>query len=240
MKEFIIVSGASQNHYISLRQFLGTVNYSLCTCYVFDLGLNERSKNELSSLENINLRTFKYEDYPPYYNIRVNAGEYAWKPAIIKNLLDELESTSQISPNTVILWCDAGDKLPLDMPHIYNYILSSQIYSPSSSGTIRTWTHRGMLEYFSINNGDSILGCTNRNGAIIGFAVGHKHIRDFINRFAELAAIKDCIAPEGSSRANHRQDQALFTILYYKFLEANLMPRCTEDYLGIRIHCDID
>jgi hypothetical protein len=79
----------------------------------------------------------------------------------------------------------------------------------------------------------------NRNGAILAFLIGKPEVRDFIKQFAECACIKDCIAPPGSSRKNHRQDQAVFTILYYKFITSHDIPVCYNKYLGISIHNDI-
>lgn len=240
MKDFIVVTGASQNHFNSLKQFLRTVNLHAIDCFVFNLGLDEASVSELHAFAGIHLREFDYSKYPAYYNIHVNAGEYAWKPAIIKLVKDELESGRNISDNTVLLWCDSGDKLPMNTQYIYNYIRDNKIFSPSSSGDIRLWTHPKTLEFFSISSSDNILTNTNRNGAILGFALGDARVRTFIDTIDSHAAIKECIAPEGSNRSNHRQDQAMFTILYYRFIHDNSLPKCTDEYLGIRIHCDID
>lgn len=79
-----------------------------------------------------------------------------------------------------------------------------------------------------------------RNGAIMGFHINHPAIRSFINEFARCAQIKECIAPEGSNRTNHRQDQSVFTIMYYRFFEEYKEYHIVDDYLDMRIHCDID
>lgn len=240
MKDFVIVTGASQNHFKSLKQFLRTVNLHAVDCFVFNLGLDAASVSELQAFAGIHLRDFDYSKYPAYYNIHDNAGEYAWKPAIIKLVKDELAAGEHIIENTVLLWCDSGNKLPTNTQHVYNYILDIKVFSPSSNGDIRLWTHPKTLEFFSISSSDSILTNTNRNGAILGFALGDACVRMFIDALDSHAATKDCIAPEGSNRSNHRQDQAMFTILYYKFIQEHSLPKCTDEYLGIRIHCDID
>lgn len=44
-------------------------------------------------------------------------------------------------------------------------------------------------------------------------------VRDFIDEFYDLSTNKECISPVGSYCENHRQDQVLLTILYYKYKE---------------------
>jgi hypothetical protein len=56
---------------------------------------------------------------------------------------------------------------------------------------------------------DTVLGTSPRNGAILGFDVRKQEVQDLLKTFADLAAIRDCLAPPGSDRSNHRQDQAL-------------------------------
>jgi arginyl-tRNA--protein-N-Asp/Glu arginylyltransferase len=62
----------------------------------------------------------------------------------------------------------------------------------------------------------------------------------FLEKFNECASTKECIAPVGSSRANHRQDQAVFTILYYKFMMTHPSYTNIKSYFGINIHRDCD
>ena len=90
MLPIAVVTGASQNHIKSLYQFLNTIDRSITRCYVYDLGLSEESSEDLKKIENIYFRTFDYSKYPSYYNININAGEYAWKPAIINEVTNEL------------------------------------------------------------------------------------------------------------------------------------------------------
>ena len=49
--------------------------------------------------------------------------------------------------------------------------------------------------------------------------------------------IKECIAPEGSDRKNHRQDQALLTVLAHLM---GLAPPSEQSHLRFRIQQDID
>jgi len=232
-----IVTGASENHYKSLKQFLNTVNKKLVVCYVYDLGLSEISKNELKNINDIHFRTFDYSKYPSYYNIKVNAGQYAWKPAIINELTNELVVNGNIK---YLIWCDSGNKL-LDptFSRIIDFLDKNYIFSPNSSNNILKWTHPLTLKWFSIENNNEILKKEPRNGAIMGFKINNSSVIDFIKQFADCASIKECIAPEGSSRENHRQDQSVFSILYYNYVKQNKL-NIENNYLGITIHNDID
>jgi len=54
------------------------------------------------------------------------------------------------------------------------------------------------------------------NGAFIGFNTLNPGAKQLLNDWAKCAKNKSCIAPTGSSRENHRQDQAVLTILLWE------------------------
>jgi hypothetical protein len=236
-KKILLVTGASQNHYKTLKQFLTTVNFNVFDCIVYDLGLEENTFNDIKkSYKNIIYKTFNYDKYPAYYNININAGEYAWKPALIKEVTDEYKTKYD-----VLFWSDSGNKLTnMSVNALLNEVNNNLIYSGSSSGDIRKWTYRATYKWFGIADDSFILNKSNRNGAIIAFKISDQEVIEFIDEFARCAAIKDCIAPDGSSRQNHRQDQAVLTILYWMWVIKNNRQPCSDSYLGITIHNDID
>lgn len=238
-KKLLIITGASQNHHKSLQQFLTTVDFNRFDCIVFDLGLAPDTYSNIQArFPSAQYRVFDYAKYPTYYNININAGEYAWKPAIINEVLHEIKAGS--SSVEILLWCDAGNKIiNSSLYRIISATYTSKIYSPTSSGNIRRWTYPVSYRWFGISDDSTFLNHTNRNGAILAFNITDTNVCSLIERFAECASIKECIAPEGSSRQNHRQDQAVFTILYYQFFERCPYPR-EDRYLDISIHNDID
>ena len=59
------------------------------------------------------------------------------------------------------------------------------------------------------------------NGAIVGLQTCSRLLWEW----AQCASIKACIAPPGSSRGNHRQDQSALTLLLYRVLGIRSMPR---------------
>lgn len=240
MLKSYIVTGASQNHFKSLKQFLNSINDTTQECFVWDLGLEPQSVIELTTLfSNISYRKFDYSKYPDYYNIHISAGEYAWKPAIIKETMDELLKRDS-ADSKILFWCDAGNILSSNSIEVLQDIVSAnKLYSPTSSGSVKTWTYQKTLDYFSINDMHPITNSALRNAAQMGFLITDKEIQEFVNQFDEYARQKECIAPEGSNRSNHRQDQSLFSILYCKFFQIHPHYSINDNYV-CEIHCDID
>lgn len=96
--DVVIATGASQNHEIYM---LNLVNSILLNCgnviiCVWDLGLSNSISNTLSNLSfkktPIYLMKFEFKQYPSYFNIKKRAGEYAWKPVIIRETFNKLKN----------------------------------------------------------------------------------------------------------------------------------------------------
>ncbi|KAG0357266.1 hypothetical protein BG005_003783 [Podila minutissima] len=126
----------------------------------------------------------------------------------------ESSSSSPHEPG-IILWLDAGDRLSLAfLRWLPSFMLHHGLWTPQSQDTMHTWTHPGMLAYFHDSLARFPANTTNCNGAAIAFDVHNATVRDGIMReWIDCAKMKECIAPEGSSRENHRQDQAALTYL---------------------------
>ncbi len=230
-----IITGASDNHFRSLLQFLHSLPPpELPNTFVWDLGLSVENLHSLQSLHpSLRLRRFPYAEYPAYFDIREAAGQYAWKPVAIWRTALELQGDS----NGPLLWCDAGNRLVGPLESMSRVIKSQGVYSPISAGTVRQWTHPGCLAYFDVQQNDPMLEARPRNGAIIGFDTDNANAWNMLEMWASLAQKEECIAPAGSSRENHRQDQAVFTILYYRYTG---MKSLEDGYVSMRIHQDCD
>ncbi|MDB5540607.1 MAG: hypothetical protein JWQ89_2334 [Devosia sp.] len=155
----------------------------------------------------LSLIRFPYEDYPPYFDIDVNAGEYAWKPVIVKKEFSKSD--------TPLVWMDAGDMLRFPILWIRHCLRTVGFYSHRSSGTVEKWTHPGMYTALGLPVG----WAGDRkplNTSCVGFNPANAVARALVDEWFAGAMDKNVIAPEGSSRANHRQDQALMTLLAYR------------------------
>ena len=231
MSKPVIITGASSNHYKSMKQLVASV-YSFYThdeieVVAWDLGLEESERMDFQPV----LRKFDYSAYPDYYDIEVSAGQYAWKAALIK------ETIAEFGPR-LYLWLDAGNLLTARIDDVFNHILREGIYSGTTGGTIRQWVHPKTFE--ALNKRPYMYrGLQMRSGAIIGFNYSKEYIREWFNTWASWCSQKHIIAPEGSDRSNHRQDQALLTLSYWD-LHRKRRFNAVSEYYTIQCHRDID
>jgi hypothetical protein len=204
-----IVTGASSNHFRCLLNLVRSIRHfkPRALVIVYDLGLNETERGTLNAV--VHLRKFDFSVHPSWIDIRVQYGQYAWKPIILSDALDECGGA--------VLWLDAGNLVLNSLDRVQREIERNGVITPTSPGRIKDWTHPDTLRFLNVP--ESHFGRRNRNGAIIGFDRHCKWALDFAHRWKECALIKECIAPEGSNRKNHRQDQAVLSALYYQFQE---------------------
>nr|CAG8440214.1 5783_t:CDS:2 [Entrophospora candida] len=234
--DFTIATGASENHFCPMKSFLYKMNDELAEyrirMIVYDLGFSEKQVKELNQLKErgflTELRKFNYAYYPSFFNITISRGEYAWKPAIVAEI-------SRDYPGLILTWLDSGTFVNKS----YFRRLKSELklnkgfLSPRSSGNMRTWTHPGVYKYYNEVNQYKYNRVTNCNGASMSFDT--RKAQKLIDGWYRCALVKDCIAPEGSSRINHRQDQAIITYLAAK--EKKFCKNKKGD-LGITSHQD--
>jgi hypothetical protein len=236
----LIVTGASDNHYLTLINMINSfVNFSnnKNKLIVYNLGLEQVKwsiiQNLYKNYTNITYKIFDYSKYPEWFNINNEAGQYAWKPTIIYNTWLENE-------NEIIVWMDSGNLIFDNLDNLETFILTNNIYSCESSGDIKLWTHPDTIKYMNCTWTDK----QNRNAACVGFNTKVNYVKDFLLEFYNCAQIKECIAPNGSSRKNHRQDQAVFSILFYKYniiYEFNsYISNDWKVHLGYTIHNDVE
>lgn len=219
----IIITGASQNHAHSLLQLIQSfllfyTDKPSYTLIVYDLGFNSGTISAFHTMfsqhKNIIFETFDYSLCPAFFNINIAAGEYAWKPVIFYN-----EYTKRIcyeTWNETLIWMDAGNKILGPLDGLDTVIKSIGIYSEYSAGNLADWTHPDAIVALGVAG---YMGEINKNTACFGVYRNYSpHIVDeFVKDFCFGAYRREMIAPIGSSRANHRQDQALFTCLFYKY-----------------------
>ena len=104
------------------------------------------------------------------------------------------------------------------------------------------WTHPLTFEYLK---GDRAhYGAKpNADATLVGFATGSQaaNIRDavyddIVVPWKACAMVKQCIAPPGSSRKNHRQDQAVLSYLVHK--AGYRFATDAHEEIGVRCKCD--
>jgi len=238
IKNYVLVTAADKSHYRSLMQLLQSVTNHLpaSTTIIYDLGLSKSQSLELKErFPQFQVRIFDYSQYPTFFNIELDAGSYAWKPTIISSVCNEF--------SLPVIWMDAGNVVTGSLKFERRVMKRYGVFTTVTSGTIEQWTHHSTLEYL----GQKELGRRRElNGACVGFNNLNPLGWRILNDWASLALIKECIAPSGSNRDNHRQDQAVLSILiqsnktlrklYSKVDKLNWPGHL----LGYKIHCDID
>ncbi len=153
-----------------------------------------------------------------------NAGEYAWKAIFVHTVLLE---------RGFVLWLDGGGRIvtPRALLNTLNWTKKNGFACCGSGDTVKDWTHPGELKYFQADF-HYLREQENCDASRAGFTAAIYN--DLIRPWYECSITRQCIAPDGSNRYNHRQDQAALTVL--SVLTGHL---CTGiDYKGITRHND--
>ncbi|KAH9538094.1 hypothetical protein CY35_16G087200 [Sphagnum magellanicum] len=160
---------------------------------------------------NVELRKADFAKYPTWmrinpslFNIQEGGrGEYAWKAVFIHTILVE---------RGFVLWLDAGGRIvkPSALLNTLNWIKRYGFACRNSEGKVRHWTHLAQLKYFRADF-DYLRQQRNCDGSRLGFTL--ETYKDLIRPWYECSITRQCIAPDGSNRSNHRQDQAALTVL---------------------------
>lgn len=185
---------------------------------VYNIGMNRTQLPVLDQfVENgliDNLETFDYFKYPRFWDVAINAGEYAWKTGIVR----EASMKYAAADERTLVWLDAGNIVTPEFLRSIKSVIRKNggFWSPRSSNHMAAWTHPGMYEYYNADP-KAYARNINCNGAALGFDVSNQTIVDeMIEPWYQCGLDKNCIAPPGSSRLNHRQDQAALTFLAYR------------------------
>jgi hypothetical protein len=229
-----LITGASDNHYLSLLNMINSfIKYNdKHKLIIYNLGLEDSKwKNIKEKYKEYQFlyKVFNYSIYPEWFNINIEAGSYAWKPIIIYDTYIEYK-------DEIIVWMDAGNLITENLQKLEDYIIHYHIYSGISAGTIEDWTYYSTIKIMECKNINEL----NRNNACLGFNTKIDIVKEFISDFYECAQNKNYIAPEGSSRKNHRQDQSVFTILFYKYVYDKNMKFYNHSQLCHSLHNDVD
>jgi hypothetical protein len=227
-----IVTGADSSHFLALANLLHSIDTFEPHIHVtiWDLGLSSTERLDIETkFPRFIFKDFPYGSVPSYFNIAVDAGQYAWKPVAIEN------SKNDLYP--LILWLDAGNLLKSDLSLVGGIISKQGFFSPYSSGKIKDWTHPKTLSFLQAD--EAISEGPNCNGAIVGFDCENPLALALLASWVSCALNKDCIAPKGSNRDNHRQDQAALSVLAEQHnLNDRGFERELRKPLGILIHQD--
>lgn len=211
-----IVSGANQTFFPCLKQLLDNLNkYSRgIRIVIYDLGLKTEQKIILKKTNsNFNWEELDYSQYPDHVKVSdYHQCSYAFKAVVIFEACQKY--------GDFLAWFDSSVLFQQDFSELLATLRNNSLYSPRSRRTIGQMTHPGTLLYFNLKSKDyskKILRLNERHSGLIGINYNLKWCQDLIREWKDLSLIKDCITPDGSNRDNHRQDQSIWSLLFYKY-----------------------
>ena len=174
---------------------------------VYDLDIEDdlRNNNKRRISEQapyVEYRPFDYATYPPHFNIKVNAGEYAWKPTIIEEVVREEQVHIERDVN-LVYWIDSGLVISLncvDFDSDVKHCLEHGLYTPRNGAGISKSTDKRTAEYLKLSDELYYSRSTFAVSAGIFLVdVKNRTIYDkIVKPWTECARVKQCIAPDGS------------------------------------------
>jgi hypothetical protein len=223
-KRSIFVTASDEIHYLYLKELIKNFEEynkknTKDRLIVFNLGMTGNQLNELQKNNKIEVRDFSFQNFPKFYSQRLKEhnfklGGFAWKPAILISLLNE--------KTDYLIWFDSANLFNKKILFFKIFIHFNGFISFYSSGNIKRWTHKNVIDNLNLQNNSSLLNSKNLTGGILGFDKTKSIIEDFLNDWNFLCSNRDNIFPKGSNIDNHRHDQALLTILYYLTFKSKL------------------
>ena len=207
----VFITAAEKNYFNQLNSLINSYYKHLNNkLIVYDIGLDKKQIQYLKdNYQNLIIRKFQFDQYPKFMGeyFDEKLGDYAWKPVIVDEVMRQSKSK--------VVWLDAGNLITKKIIFLKIALTASGIVVPASSNTIKDWTHPKTIEYIGINK--KYLNKNNFASGLIGFDYNSKNARVISELWSKFSQIQDCISPKGSSRLNHRQDQAVLTLLLYNY-----------------------
>lgn len=214
-KKITIVTAADKSHYLSANQLINSVLRNTNNTIIYFFDLDQEAEFDYSSFDRdrFKYKKFEFNKYPDFFNFKFHSeydgtyklGYYAWKAIATKEIAD-IESG-------ILIWCDAGNIIKKDLNLVKKVINKNHFYSPISSDRVKDWTHHSLIARFNLSN--NILNKRNLWSCFVCFDLDSEFGKFMVKEWSIWSQQRILIAPEGSSRSNHRQDQTLITLIYY-------------------------
>jgi hypothetical protein len=238
--ELILVGGSNFRYYdYTLKSLYNIIDIiendkhkNLNILIVFyDLGFKDEQIINLKNIfKKVIFKKFNFNEYPEHISLEKYYGlncTYAWKPIIFNKVCEEYKN--------LVYWFDTRSYFT-DFTNIITILNKYHIYSPISSGNIKMWTYPTTFKYMDV--GYKYLEYNSRAAGIIGVNYNTEWCKDLVTEWKNLALIKECISPNFSDRTNHRQDQSILSILYYKYNDIHNF-KMFDEYINIIPHYHI-
>lgn len=230
-KDLVLVTGSDEVFADSLFQLLENISsqQDLKAIVVYDLGMNQQQVDKLkNNFQEIIYRKFEFDKYPSFFNERDEYGKlgaYAWKPAIIWDVINEFKCQ--------VVWLDTGNIINSRFKYVRIVLSYIGFFSPISAGRVRDYTFPSTLEELNFPN--KYLNKRMLTGGFSCFDWENVESRELLKKWQILSLNKNLILPIGSSPRNHKWDQSLLTVLLYKSGKYPYTPKIKKIF-GIKVN----
>lgn len=227
-----IITGANAPYFDSLMtHLLPSIEKYEKNAYVivWDLGLYPEQKNAVTryladKYGRGEVISYPEKDLPAHYSIE--AGTYAFKSYCIWKTMCMCQTEQY-------LWLDAGCEISERLLAERNLMRLYGFYSPYSSTDIISLTHPDVMDAFASRlchyEHKSML-----TGGVVGLSVQSRFAIGLLAQWYNESKVQALLAPEGSNKSNHRQDQSLLSLIYYS--RKSRVPLLARKLYNVRIH----
>ncbi|KAG1652377.1 hypothetical protein FOA52_005563 [Chlamydomonas sp. UWO 241] len=209
VSRLVLVTGASSGFFDRMRNMVGSLHVwePHQRLLVYDLGFSQRQVAEMLCWRNVEVLPFPFADYPAHV---ADVTNYAFKALVIKEAL---------KGNDAVLWIDSGLELRAPIDTLRTALSHdghvAALQEDAIGEPMYTMT-RPMAQWFGLGSDAQwrdvaqVQFCA---GGLQGFVRGSDAEALVLQRVVDCSLDVDtCLAPPGSSRANHNFDQTAFTL----------------------------
>ena len=236
--DYIIVTGCNDRYINTLIGFIESCkcnNINLNLLVIYNYGLTESNLHKLlnyKSAYGFDIVDFDYSKYPEHVDLNKYTGLYCNYAFKVISIYNECIKHS----NKKIIWMDSANRFGLNsINQILTIIKNEKIYSPicCKEGTIESLElhYIDSIKHFGLENDLHLI--PHRSGNIIGVDYSDKIGNYIINDWYKCSLNKSIIAPEGSSRNNHRQDQSILTLIMFLYEKENNIKFFNNNVEGV-------
>jgi hypothetical protein len=227
-EKLTIVTGANSPFYDSLCNNLlkSILQFENADIVVWDLGLTNVQLLRLKEdFPKVFIKTFNYDLYPNYFDVN-RFPDYAFKSVCIYETLLTISTK-------YLLWLDAGCGINHRLNSVRYLLKIYGFYSPFSSTNNELLTYKSVISHFNFTSGN--IGHKQMlSSGIVGIDRNCFKAISIIREWYDLTFNRELLAPTGSNKSNHRQDQSLLSCVYYS--RKKNMPILASRFYNILVH----
>ena len=191
-----VVTAISSNHFEEVQDMIHSVqtNAPNTKIFVYDLGLKEHERKNLSEHCYVEVRTFPFNKYPPYFSALLF--NEAWKPVIVNEIAKDYD---------VVLYGDASLRLlkPLKdsvLPYLMEFPF---VAAPPAGHPVISFTPPEMYDYLGLNltRMQALKALPKEFQSAMMCIWATKLMKDkFLKHWVDCAMHEECMSPKGYTR----------------------------------------